>query len=79
MQDPLDILNSLSSEDLQSTDTSFPNLAPGTYEFRITAAELKDNNAGTGKYLLFQTKLESTDATATNGEPLAPGDRKSVV
>lgn len=70
--DALDILNSLSSEELQSTDTSFPNLAPGQYQFRIDTAELKDSEKG-GKYLLFQCKLESTDATTTAGEPLQPG------
>ena len=70
--DPLDILNSLSSEELQTTDTSFPNLMPGQYEFSIAGAELKDSNSG-GKYLLFQTKLLSTDAVSTNGDPIQPG------
>lgn len=71
--DALDILNSLTSDELQNTDTGFPNLSPGQYEFQITGAELKDNNAKTGKYILFDSKLLSSDVTATSGDPIAPG------
>jgi hypothetical protein len=70
--DALDILNSLSSAELQQVDTAFPNLAPNTYEFKIVSAEIKDSASG-GKYLLFSTKLNSTDAIDTAGASVAPG------
>ena len=72
MFDPLDILNSLSTEELASTDTSFPNLAPDTKQFRVVEMKLEESKSG-GKYILIQTKLESTDAISTAGEPIAPG------
>lgn len=71
--DALELLNSLTTEELANTDTTFPNLAPGQYEFLIDTAEIKDNTAGTGKYLLFQCKLQSEGAKSTAGEPLAIG------
>jgi hypothetical protein len=72
MIDALDILNDLSTDELKNTNTAFPNLAPSQYEFKIDSAEIKDSQSG-GKYLLFQTKLNSPDAMSTAGEPLAVG------
>ncbi len=73
MIDPLDILNSLSTEELASTDTSFPNLSPSQYEFLIDEATIEGKDDGSSKYLLFKTKLNSEGASSTAGEPLAPG------
>lgn len=72
LSNPLAILESLAETDLTQVDTSFPNLAPGQYEFVIDSAELKTSDSG-GCYLLFGTKLVSPDAKATSGEALQPG------
>jgi hypothetical protein len=71
--DAIDLLNDLAQTGLADVDTSFPNLAPAQYQFQITEASIKDNNAGTGKYMLFQCKLLSPDAISTTGDPIAPG------
>jgi hypothetical protein len=73
MLDALELLNEISQEELTDTNTSFPNLSPGQYEFVVDSVEIKDNAAATGKYILFQTKLVSVDAKSTAGDQLSPG------
>jgi hypothetical protein len=69
---PLAVLEALAETDFTQVDTSFPNLAPGQYEFRIGSAEYKDSESG-GKYLLFGCNLVTPDVKATDGTPVAPG------
>lgn len=69
--DPIDLLNSLGSEELANVDTSFPLLKPGQYEFVVDSVEIKDSNSG-GKFISISAKLNE-DAETTAGEPLKPG------
>ncbi len=73
MLDAIELLNNLTTEELADTNTAFPNLSPGQYEFVVDSAEIKDNAAQTGKYVLFQCKLATPGAISTAGEPLQPG------
>jgi hypothetical protein len=68
----MSIFDKLAETDLDNVDTSFPNLAPGTYEFRVESAEKKESDKG-GEYLLWACKLVSADALDTKGEALQPG------
>lgn len=70
--DPLEVLEELGNTDYSEVDTSFPNLMPGQYEFKVSAIELKDSESG-GKYILVNAKLVSDNATDTTGSSLAPG------
>lgn len=72
LSDPLAIFDSLAETDLAAIDTSFPNLAPSTYEFTIADAEKKQSDKG-GFYLLFQCKLVTPGALDTAGNELSPG------
>ena len=58
--------------DLTQVDTSFPVLAPGTYQMRIDEVVIAPNKAGTGSNLVVS--FATTDEEQTkNGDSLKPG------
>lgn len=63
----------LANTDLSQVDTSYPNIAVGTYEWRVKSAEKKTSERTGGEYLLFQCELLTDTAVDTNGSSLNPG------
>lgn len=68
--DPMD-------QDISGIDTNFPRLAVGTYELKITGAEVVQNKAQTGNNL--KLSLETIhEAKSTVGEPMPAGARLNM-
>lgn len=72
MDTTLSVLDMLANTDLNTVDTSFPILAPGTYEFEVKEAEIKTSDNGV-RYAAIKTALVSPDAKDTNGNPINAG------
>lgn len=69
----MDIFDQLANDDMSSVDTSFPLLAPDTYEFTITNIELKTSQNTGGSYISMSLALSSEGALTPNGDPVGPG------
>lgn len=63
----------LASGALTDVDTTYPNLTPGLYEFRVKSMAQKINDPKTYEWIAVELELVSSTGTDEKGNPISVG------